>query len=1111
MTAQPRILTFNFHEPYLHLMAKTGLHFDVGQYERGPLARPWISHYRPVPSNIHLTPEAEWRNSLALGRYDVAIAQNENNALDIFQAPCALLLLCHNRRTFLTETVTADSGDPKAVYAELLTHLQRFYNFIFISESKRDDYGIEGRVIRPGVDVDEFGGYTGDLEEVIRVGNNMRDRALMFDVDFQDQVLAGLPHRTIGHDERIPEAQPAGSFDELRATYQSSRCMLHVTREAYEDGYNLSMLEAMATGMPIVSLTNATSPLTDGVDGFVASDAATLRERCRQLLGNLDLARALGARARETAARAFPMERFSALWREAIFEAAEQGPKIGLSKTLVTPTADTPAQERRDARVLLHYLSSPVTTGRYFEQALRKTGEVVTAGLRVPEEVLANWGYETPPPPYPAHQIDLPLKTQFDSLLGQLPEGFTPDFYLWVDSGPKEVLPGTNDYNNLKVCYLIDTHLAPDLRMRMAAHFNVTFLAQRGQLELFRDAGIPQVYWLPLACSPELHDLPEMERTYDVSFVGSMTADDDGRRRALLDSVTARYPNSYIGRAWPDEMARIYAQSKIVVNACVNNDLNMRVFEGMASGALLLTDNADGLLELFRDGEHLVIYRSKADLFDKLAWYLEHEDERAAIAAKGRAHVLAYHNYDVRIAEMFTVLRNLYRDRFTFEQEESAGGGYYECVRAELFPHIPNSARRLLDVGCAAGAFGRCMKDLRGMEVVGVEYVPEVAERAKEVLDAVHTGSIEHMDLPYEDGYFDCITCFDVLEHLVEPAAVLQKLKRMLSPGGVIVISIPNLQFYAVQQTLAGGRFPYMDSGILDRTHLRFFTRAELRRLIAEAGLEVRELTGLNVATPEYCPRDKDGSVRLGHLHYTKLDDERYEDLRIYQFLVVAGHPTGNRLETARAALAERQNHRALEILRNTQGEDEVERHRLLGKVHARLGDVDKALDALKQALALRPDDAELGGELGVALVAADRNLEALPLLENALVANPQNARVRGAMGLMRLREEEPEEAFALLHDALDASFEHVALLSPFIVAARRAEWEEKALPLLEKFAEFYPGNMSLACQLVELQMDAAEWEAARERLDLILALDPENEAAQALKARLDSFGKSPS
>jgi 2-polyprenyl-3-methyl-5-hydroxy-6-metoxy-1,4-benzoquinol methylase/Tfp pilus assembly protein PilF len=527
----------------------------------------------------------------------------------------------------------------------------------------------------------------------------------------------------------------------------------------------------------------------------------------------------------------------------------------------------------------------------------------------------------------------------------------------------------------------------------------------------------------------------------------------------------------------------------------------------MASGALLLTDPADGLLDLFRDGEHLVVYRSRAELFEKIAWYLGHEEERARIAAQGRAHVLAFHTYEVRVAEMLTILRNLYPERLARETAQPGGGGYYECVRAELFPHVPKSARRLLDIGCAAGAFGRSMKSLRGMEVVGVEYVPEVAERAKTVLDAVHTGSIEHMDLPYADGYFDCMTCFDVLEHLVEPAEVLHKLKRMLAPDGVIVISIPNVQFYAVQQTLSGGRFPYMDSGILDRTHLRFFTREELRRLIAEAGLEVRELTGLNVAGPDFCPRAEDGSVRLGHLLYTKIDDERYEDLRIYQFLVVAGHPTGNRIEAAREALAQQRNQRALEILRNAEGEDETERQRLLGKVHARLGDATKALQALEKALAMRPDDPELAGELGVALVAVRRHDDARPLLERALAADPHNARARGAIGLLLLHEEEPEKAFQMLREALESSFEHTGLLGPFILAARHAEREEEAVPILEKFAEFYPGNMSLACQLVEMNLEAGAVDEARARLEPILILDPENEAARALKARIDAMG----
>ena len=82
----PRILTFNFHEPYLCLMARTGLPFTIGVYEQGFMARQWHTHYRPIPPTLAFAPEASWRADLRAGKFDVVIAQNESNAANICEA-----------------------------------------------------------------------------------------------------------------------------------------------------------------------------------------------------------------------------------------------------------------------------------------------------------------------------------------------------------------------------------------------------------------------------------------------------------------------------------------------------------------------------------------------------------------------------------------------------------------------------------------------------------------------------------------------------------------------------------------------------------------------------------------------------------------------------------------------------------------------------------------------------------------------------------------------------------------------------------------------------------------------------------------------------------------
>lgn len=165
---------------------------------------------------------------------------------------------------------------------------------------------------------------------------------------------------------------------------------------------------------------------------------------------------------------------------------------------------------------------------------------------------------------------------------------------------------------------------------------------------------------------------------------------------------------------------------------------------------------------------------------------------------------------------------------------------YYSLIRRDVLQHVPAGTKRLLDVGCGAGLTAHYAKHTLGVEeAIGVEYVEPIARRASEYLDAVHIGDIEQMELPYPDGYFDCILCADVLEHLRDPWEVLRKLRRLLSPAGVLVASIPNIGHLSVLAKIIFDRFEYEPSGILDRTHLRFFTRHTIKQMFTSTGYTV--------------------------------------------------------------------------------------------------------------------------------------------------------------------------------------------------------------------------------------------------------------------------------
>jgi 2-polyprenyl-3-methyl-5-hydroxy-6-metoxy-1,4-benzoquinol methylase len=172
---------------------------------------------------------------------------------------------------------------------------------------------------------------------------------------------------------------------------------------------------------------------------------------------------------------------------------------------------------------------------------------------------------------------------------------------------------------------------------------------------------------------------------------------------------------------------------------------------------------------------------------------------------------------------------------------------YFRAPRAEMLPFVPTSVDRVLEVGCAEGAFGAALKHRFGAEVWGIEVNPLAAEHAVEAIDHVLVGDVDEQAMTLPDNHFDAIVCNDVLEHLVDPLATLTLLRGKLAPGGVVIASIPNIRYFpALREILLRRDFPAEDAGIFDRTHLRFFTRKSIARMFADAGYDMRRMKGIN-------------------------------------------------------------------------------------------------------------------------------------------------------------------------------------------------------------------------------------------------------------------------
>jgi 2-polyprenyl-3-methyl-5-hydroxy-6-metoxy-1,4-benzoquinol methylase len=206
---------------------------------------------------------------------------------------------------------------------------------------------------------------------------------------------------------------------------------------------------------------------------------------------------------------------------------------------------------------------------------------------------------------------------------------------------------------------------------------------------------------------------------------------------------------------------------------------------------------------------------------------------------------------------------------------------YFINPRAEMLGFMPRGVERVLELGCGGGAFGAALKRAGMREVVGIEYVRAAAEAARAHLDRVIVADVERDALELPAGAFDCLVCNDVLEHLADPWAALKKLRTHLGVGAWLVASIPNVRHHKVVRRLIWpGQWRYEDDGILDRTHLRFFTRESARELVESAGFAIERIEGINATGFPLWLRALNG-VLAGAL----------DDMRYLQFAIVARLP----------------------------------------------------------------------------------------------------------------------------------------------------------------------------------------------------------------------------
>lgn len=172
---------------------------------------------------------------------------------------------------------------------------------------------------------------------------------------------------------------------------------------------------------------------------------------------------------------------------------------------------------------------------------------------------------------------------------------------------------------------------------------------------------------------------------------------------------------------------------------------------------------------------------------------------------------------------------------------------YYHSNREDMLKYVPPGIKTSLEFGCGYGGFSALVKDKFGAETWAVEINEEAAHKAEKILDKVINNDAAKSldDIP--ENYFDCIILFDILEHLLHPSALLHDLKNKLSDKGVIIASIPNIRYYRTFIDLViHGNWDYKDHGILDSTHLRFFTYKSILKMLKTLDFKILTLEGIH-------------------------------------------------------------------------------------------------------------------------------------------------------------------------------------------------------------------------------------------------------------------------
>jgi glycosyltransferase involved in cell wall biosynthesis len=319
--------------------------------------------------------------------------------------------------------------------------------------------------------------------------------------------------------------------------------------------------------------------------------------------------------------------------------------------------------------IAISYRYNPHYQNDYLENELRRLGHTVT--------------FIGPPA---SQKAGFDPRAPLTEVLASLRQ--PPDLYLCIDPSVRYFPPGIEDLPIPTVCWLGDIHLG-HWRKQVARFFDLVLVPHKDYLPEYRTVvRHSQVQWLPLYMPPSVQPQANLPRLYDVAFVGNIVrAHRKTKRAERLRLLEQRYATNDLHRLYTQaELSRIYSQARIVFNITINGDVNLRLFEGTACGALVLNDStANGLPELFEVGRELVVYHDDQDLFEKIDYYLAHDAERSQIAQAGQQRTLRDHTFARRAQTLSALLLN--QDIQRCAPMRTAGAPQRLAARWDIYTH----------------------------------------------------------------------------------------------------------------------------------------------------------------------------------------------------------------------------------------------------------------------------------------------------------------------------------------------------------------------------------------------------------------------------------------